>query len=66
MGNVMHWRKSSHSGNGGADCVELARTPREVAARDSKNPHGAILKFSPEAFGAFLSDIKSGKYDHRH
>lgn len=63
MDEVMRWRKSSHSGNGGADCVELARTRREVAARDSKNPGSGMLKFSPDVFGTLLTEIKSGEYD---
>jgi hypothetical protein len=36
-----HWRKSSYSGGGGNECVEIAGTLR--AARDSKNPTGPIL-----------------------
>jgi hypothetical protein len=38
------WRKSSHSGNGGADCVEVARNlAHTVAVRDSKDPRGPVL-----------------------
>jgi hypothetical protein len=33
------WRKSSHSGNNGGDCVEVAGNLRDaVAVRDSKDP----------------------------
>jgi Domain of unknown function (DUF397) len=58
------WRKSSHSGNGGADCVELARTSTgDIATRDSKAPNDGMLRFNPEAFRTFLTDIKRGGYD---
>lgn len=59
----MKWRKSSRSGNGGADCVELARTPNEIAARDSKAPNDGMLRFSPGVFGVFLAKVREGKYD---
>ncbi|HZB32050.1 MAG TPA: DUF397 domain-containing protein [Streptosporangiaceae bacterium] len=60
----MNWRKSSHSGNGGADCVELARTSTgDIATRDSKAPNDGMLRFNPPAFAAFLAEIKRGNYD---
>lgn len=49
------WRKSSHSGGTGGDCVELARTRSAVLVRDSKNPDGPGLCFPPAAFAKFLS-----------
>jgi hypothetical protein len=60
----MTWRKSTHSGNGGMECVELARTPDgHIATRDSKAPHDGMLRFKPQTFRAFLTDIKHGTYD---
>ncbi|OKI89355.1 DUF397 domain-containing protein [Micromonospora sp. CB01531] len=46
------WRKSSHSGDEGA-CVEMATLPEAVAVRDSKDPAGPVLVFSPAAWTAF-------------
>ncbi|MFC6882773.1 MULTISPECIES: DUF397 domain-containing protein [Actinomadura] len=37
------WRKSSHSGSNGGDCVELAYVRDAVAVRDSKDPGGPVL-----------------------
>ncbi|CND73161.1 Domain of uncharacterised function (DUF397) [Mycobacterium tuberculosis] len=39
------WRKSSHSGSNGGDCVELADVAGAsvVAVRDSKDPDGPVL-----------------------
>jgi hypothetical protein len=48
------WRKSRHSGDQGA-CVEVARTPGVVGVRDSKDPHGQRLCFSPVAWAAFAA-----------
>ena len=59
----MKWRKSSYSGANGGDCVELAHTKGAMFMRDSKNPNGGMLKFTPGTFSALLTDIKSGKYD---
>ncbi|MBM0229019.1 MULTISPECIES: DUF397 domain-containing protein [Micromonospora] len=50
--NSLHWRKSSHSGDEGA-CVEMAVLPAAVAVRDSKDPTGPTLVFSPAAWAAF-------------
>jgi Domain of unknown function (DUF397) len=52
------WRKSAYSNNGGA-CVEVARNlPGIVAVRDSKDPHGPALIFTPADWEAFTAGIK--------
>jgi hypothetical protein len=52
------WRKSSHSGDNGGQCVELASLPGIVAVRDSKNPEGGALVFPRGAFRAFADELK--------
>lgn len=60
----MTWRKSSHSGNGGMECVELARTSSgDIATRDSKAPNDGTLRFNPYEFAEFLGAVKRGTYD---
>ncbi|TQM83648.1 uncharacterized protein DUF397 [Saccharothrix saharensis] len=44
------FRKSSYSGEEGNNCVEVWRTAESVAVRDSKVPHGDVLRVSPVAF----------------
>jgi hypothetical protein len=52
------WRKSARSNNGG-NCVEVARNlPSIVAVRDSKNPHGPALIFTPADWEAFTAGVK--------
>jgi hypothetical protein len=52
------WRKSSHSGGQGTQCVEVARADRLTAVRDSKNPTGPVLSFAQTEWAAFLTGIK--------
>ncbi|GAA0820922.1 DUF397 domain-containing protein [Streptosporangium amethystogenes subsp. fukuiense] len=53
------FRKSSLSG-GGNDCVEVATNlPGLIAVRDSKDPAGPMLTFSPMAWNNFLTGIRS-------
>lgn len=52
------WRKSTKSGNNGGDCVEVAdNVPGLVAVRDSKNPTGPALTFTPAAWRAFVAEL---------
>jgi Domain of unknown function (DUF397) len=54
------WYKSSHSGQDG-NCVEVARNlPGLVAVRDSKNPDGAALVVSREAWKCFVRCLHPG------
>jgi hypothetical protein len=55
------WRKASRS-TGGNDCVEIAQTAASCLIRDSKNPDGARLAVRPQAWAAFIRDIKHGAY----
>jgi hypothetical protein len=57
---VQHWRKSSYSGNGGGNCVEVASDlPGVVAVRDSKNPDGPVLSFSRNEWERFISRMRT-------
>ncbi|WP_406094009.1 DUF397 domain-containing protein [Kitasatospora purpeofusca] len=58
-----HFRKSSHSG-GDDNCVELATDlPHCVAVRDSKDPSGPALLFTPAAHTAFIAAATTGEFD---
>jgi hypothetical protein len=51
------WHKSSYSG-GDNNCVEVAGTGAAITVRDSKNPRGGILSFSPVDWTAFTRNIR--------
>jgi hypothetical protein len=58
------WRKASRSGNNGGNCVEVARNlPGIVAVRDSKDPHGPKLVFTPDVWRAFTAGVTAGEFD---
>ncbi|GAA2433224.1 hypothetical protein GCM10010191_54230 [Actinomadura vinacea] len=55
---VINWRKSSHSGPTGGECIEVASLPGVIAVRDSKDPDGPKLALDQDAFGTFLARLK--------
>jgi hypothetical protein len=70
------WQKSSYSGSNG-ECVEIsvidggqmpgdhaASVVRLLAVRDSKDPAGPRLHFTPGAWNTFARDIKDGAFDN--
>jgi len=58
------WHKSTRSGGNGGDCVEVAvNLPGVVAVRDSKDPGGGILTFSPGDWRDFLAAVRAGEFD---
>ncbi len=70
------WRKSSYSGDNGGNCVEVAEVwrkssysgtnggaaalPAAIAVRDSKDPDGPKLVFTPQDWAAFTAAIRTG------
>ncbi|MEU7586144.1 DUF397 domain-containing protein [Micromonospora sp. NPDC049230] len=53
------WRKSSRSGSGGGNCVEVAdNLVGVVGVRDSKDPSGPALTFDPQTWKAFVGFAK--------
>jgi hypothetical protein len=57
------WVKSSLSLANG-DCVEVASMPGgRIGVRDSKDVTGAILRFTPGEWDAFLEGVRKGEFD---
>ncbi|GAB7049955.1 DUF397 domain-containing protein [Catenuloplanes indicus JCM 9534] len=54
------WRKSSRSGAN--QCIEVAdNLGAVVAVRDSKDPAGPVLAFSPGSWRAFTTGLKHAR-----
>lgn len=54
-GAELTWFKSSYSGSGGGDCVEVAAAYGTVRVRDSKNRELPSLSFAAAGWEAFVS-----------
>lgn len=54
------WRKSSHSGYNNS-CVEAGDGPGVTAVRDSADPDGPVLTFTPAAWREFTERIRGGR-----
>ncbi|MDH6624001.1 hypothetical protein M2271_001798 [Streptomyces sp. LBL] len=54
------WLKSSFSGEGGNNCVEIAApSPEGIALRESESP-ARVLTTDRAALGALVKSIKAG------
>lgn len=56
------FRKSSYS-NPNQDCVEIGHTAAAFGVRDSKLPRSPVLAVVAEHGLAFLSAVKTGRFD---
>ncbi|MEU4659941.1 DUF397 domain-containing protein [Streptomyces sp. NPDC023723] len=57
------WTKSRHS-NAEGNCVEVARVDGGIALRNSRDPDGPALVYTPAEVAAFLAGAKDGEFDH--
>ncbi|MFF4835888.1 DUF397 domain-containing protein [Streptomyces sp. NPDC001315] len=59
-----YWIKSRHS-NAEGNCVEVAAlTDGDIAVRNSRDPDGPALVYTPSELAAFLAGAKEGEFDH--
>ena len=57
------WVKSSLSFSNG-NCVEVASLPHgEIGVRNSRHAQGAVLRFTPDEWHAFLGGVRNGEFD---
>ncbi len=57
-GTDLNWRKSSYSGNGGGECVEIGASADAVVVRDTAERAGLVLRFTPAAWRRFTGQVK--------
>ncbi|MFI2671791.1 DUF397 domain-containing protein [Streptomyces albidoflavus] len=65
--STARWTKSSHSGDNGGNCLELALwVPDFAPVRDSKQAtHGPVIPFTRPAWTSFLSAVQGAGFDAR-
>jgi hypothetical protein len=62
LGNTPEWVKSSLSFANG-NCVEVAHLPDgEVGVRNSRDAAGAVLRFTPDEWHAFVGGVQNGEF----
>lgn len=54
-----NWQTSSWSGANGGNCIQVADLPGTIAVRDSKDPNGPALLFTPAEWAAFTAQVKA-------
>lgn len=54
------FRSSSYCHSG--SCVQVATTAETVLVRDSKNPDGAVLRFTAEEWRTFVLGVRAGEF----
>ncbi|HEX8344028.1 MAG TPA: DUF397 domain-containing protein [Actinoplanes sp.] len=59
------WRKSRRS-NPSGNCVECAVLPDDagIAVRNSRDPEGPALIYTPAEIEAFILGVRDGDFDH--
>lgn len=61
---VSTWQKSRRS-NPSGNCVELAALPGgQIAVRNSRDPNGPALIYTPAEIAAFIAGARDGDFDN--
>ena len=61
--SALSWTKSSLSFSNG-NCVEVASLPGGgVGVRNSRDAEGAVLKFTPDEWHAFIVGVHNGEFE---
>jgi len=62
MNDTYSWHKSTYT-SGQGNCVEVAPLPDGAAVRDSKDPSGPVLTFTPDEWRAFIDGVRDREFD---
>lgn len=58
-GTLISWRKSTHSGGGGTNCVEVGDSGTNILVRDTNDRDGAVLDMRSTDWEQFISRLKA-------
>ena len=56
------WYKSTASGGGQGNCVEVAVVDDSILVRNSKVPFGSVLSFTRQDWAAFLEGVNNREF----
>ena len=56
------WRKSQASTSEGQCVMVATNLPGHILVKDSKNPQGPVLDFTPTEWSAFLTGATNGEF----
>jgi len=59
--SLLCWRKSSKSA--ASNCVEVASQDESILVRDSKDPHGPVMRFGQRDWAAFVRLVRTSTGD---
>ncbi|NSC22331.1 DUF397 domain-containing protein [Streptomyces albus subsp. chlorinus] len=62
MTSGLSWHKSSYSGSGGGNCVEVAHACATVHVRDSKEQCGPVLSVPSHQWVGFIRHLAGEPY----
>jgi predicted secreted Zn-dependent protease len=48
----------------GGACVEVAANQNTILIRNSRQPDGPLIEYTPEEWHAFVSGVKKGDFDN--
>jgi hypothetical protein len=60
---MTEWKTSSKSFSN-SNCVQVSEAGGMIAVRDSKDPDGPVLSFTPDQWRAFVQGARAGEFDH--
>lgn len=64
MSGGAEWVKSTLSDSGAGTCVEVADLGGSVVGvRNSRDPQGPVLRFTPDEMRAFIGGVRNGEFD---
>ncbi|MFI6347871.1 DUF397 domain-containing protein [Streptomyces sp. NPDC050560] len=61
-GSSIDWQKSTFSGGGGANSLEIAEHEGRIVLRESGMPD-TVVTTTPAKLAAFLKGVKAGEFD---
>jgi hypothetical protein len=59
----LQFRKSAMSSNNGGGCVEIAGDREHVFVRNSRDPHGPVIRFTRFEWECFIDGAQKHEFD---